>query len=130
MAVEFLTEEWAQAVDGAMAQSEGFQDAISSTTMSAQFVVAGVPDRGDVTYNLVIAAGSAAMSIGPKDDADVTVNQTYETAVKVSRGETSTQQAFMMGQIKVSGNMAVLMMNQAALTQYAAAVSGLEIDYP
>jgi putative sterol carrier protein len=37
--------------------------------------------------------------------------------------------AFMTGKIKVGGNMAKIMMNQAVLNQFAAALSDLEVEY-
>ena len=37
--------------------------------------------------------------------------------------------AFMTGKIKVSGNMAKLITNQAMLTQFASASAGLPVEY-
>jgi len=37
--------------------------------------------------------------------------------------------AFMTGKLKVSGNMAKLMMNQAMLGEYAKAAAGVEVEY-
>jgi putative sterol carrier protein len=37
--------------------------------------------------------------------------------------------AFMTGKLKVSGNMAKLMMNQAMLGQFAAASAGVQVEY-
>ena len=53
----------------------------------------------------------------------------YETAAAISKGELNTQTAFMTGKLKVSGNLAKLMMQQAAITQWAAAVKGMEVEY-
>ncbi len=69
------------------------------------------------------------MALGTLDNPDVTVAQSYETASAISKGELNTQTAFMTGKLKVSGNLAKLMMHQAAIQQWAAAVSDLDVEY-
>jgi putative sterol carrier protein len=69
------------------------------------------------------------MAIGTLDDADVTVKQSYDTATDIAKGDLNTQTAFMTGKLKVSGNLAKLMMHQAAIQQWGVAVSELDVDY-
>jgi putative sterol carrier protein len=57
------------------------------------------------------------------------VNQGYDTATAISKGELNTQSAFMTGKLKVSGNLAKLMMHQGAIQQWGSAVSDLEVEY-
>ncbi|MBT8197414.1 MAG: SCP2 sterol-binding domain-containing protein [Acidimicrobiia bacterium] len=83
----------------------------------------------DVHYYLSIGGGSAEMALGELDGADVTVANDYETAAAVSKGELNTQMAFMQGKLKVSGNMAKLMMHQAVINEFASALSGLDTEY-
>jgi putative sterol carrier protein len=59
----------------------------------------------------------------------VTVNQGYDTATAISKGELNTQTAFMTGKLKVSGNLAKLMMHQGAIQQWGSAVSDLAVEY-
>ena len=47
----------------------------------------------------------------------------------ISKGELNTQMAFMTGKMKVSGNMAKIMMNQAVFTKFAEASSAVEVEY-
>ena len=83
-----------------------------------------------VTVNYTtVADGTATAAPGDAAEPDVTITNNYETAMAVSKGETNTQMAFMTGKIKVSGNMAKLMMNQAMLGQFAAATSGMKVEY-
>ena len=63
------------------------------------------------------------------DGPDVTVTNTYETAVGISTGELNTQMAFMTGKLKVAGNMAALMRHQAVINQFATALSSLDVEY-
>ena len=66
---------------------------------------------------------------GPADEPDATISNDYETAVALSKGELNTQMAFMTGKMKVSGNMAKIMMNQAVFTKFAEASAGVDVEY-
>jgi len=74
-----------------------------------QYVVTGGPD-GDVSYYWVLENGKLLESqIGTLDDAEVTLTQSWDDAVKVQKGELDANAAFMQGRVKVTGNMAKLM---------------------
>jgi putative sterol carrier protein len=125
---KFLTEDWAQDVTDALNSHEGFKNAIGAADLAIQFHTSDTPD-GDGDYYLKTSGGVATLALGALEDPDVTVKQSYETAVAISKGELNTQTAFMTGKLKVSGNLAKLMMHQAAIQQWGAAVSGLDIEY-
>jgi putative sterol carrier protein len=125
---KFLTEEWARDVTKALNSHEGFKNAIGAAELGIQFTVEEAPD-GEVDYYLRSSGGSTNLAIGTLDDPDVTVKQSYDTAVAISKGELNTQTAFMTGKLKVSGNLAKLMMHQSAVQQWAAAVADLEVEY-
>ena len=125
---KFLSEEWASEVTAALGQHPGFKNAIGSAELGIQFVVSDGPD-GEVEYYLKSSGGNSIMAIGALEGADVTVRQSYETAGAISKGELNTQTAFMTGKVKVSGNLAKLMMHQSAIQQWNAATADLEIEY-
>ena len=125
---KFLTEGWAQDVTTALNEHEGFKNAIGAADLGIQFNVEEGPD-GDVDYYLRSSGGRSEMGIGTLEAPDVTVKQSYETASAISKGELNTQTAFMTGKLKVSGNLAKLMMHQNAIQQWSAAVAGLDIQY-
>jgi putative sterol carrier protein len=125
---KFLTEGWAQDVTTALNNHDGFKNAIGAADLGIQFTTEETPD-GDVDYYLKSSGGSTNVAIGTLDDPDVTVKQSYDTAVAISKGELNTQTAFMTGKLKVSGNLAKLMMHQSAVQQWAAAVSELDVEY-
>ena len=125
---KFLTEEWAQDVTTALNSNEGFKNAIGAADLAIQFNTEDGPD-GDVDYYLKTSGGTANLALGTLDDADVTVKQSYDTAVAISKGELNTQTAFMTGKLKVSGNLAKLMMHQSAVQQWGAAVTELDVEY-
>jgi putative sterol carrier protein len=125
---KFLTEGWAQDVTKALTNHEGFKNAIGAADLGIQFTTEETPD-GDVDYYLRSSGGSTNVAVGTLDDPDVTVKQSYDTAVAISKGELNTQTAFMTGKLKVSGNLAKLMMHQSAVQQWAAAVAELDVEY-
>jgi len=128
VAVKFLSEEWAQAVTEALNSHDGFKSAIGNADLSLQFNVSDGPE-GDISYYLKTSGGEAEVALGTLENPDVTVGQTYDTAAAISRGELNTQTAFMTGKLKVSGNLAKLMMHQSAIQQWGNAVEGIDVEY-
>jgi putative sterol carrier protein len=126
---KFMSAEWLEALIAALNSHEGFTGATANTEMSLLFNVPDAPEDVEDSYFLQIANGAATGQSGGGEDADVTITNNYETAVAISKGELNTQMAFMTGKIKVDGNMAKLMMNQAALAEFANASAGLEVEY-
>ena len=125
---KFLTEEWASEVTDALNAHEGYKNAIGAADLNIQFETEDGPD-GTVNYYLSSGSGVSKMELGDLENADVTVTQSYDTAAAISKGELNTQTAFMTGKLKVSGNLAKLMMHQSAIQQWGAAVGGLDVEY-
>jgi putative sterol carrier protein len=125
MAYKFLTEEWAKAVSDGLAASEPFT---SSAAMSLQFVVNDAPD-GEAKFYMDATGDTPVQAMGEMENPDVTITSSYETASQIFKGDLNTQMAFMTGKIKVAGNMAKLMTQQAALGHYATVVSGIDVEY-
>ena len=125
---KFLSEEWASEVTAALNNHQGFKNAIGDADLAIQFST-GEASEGDVDYYLQAGGGKAMMAIGTLEAADVTVKQSYDTAKAISTGELNTQTAFMTGKLKVSGNLAKLMMHQGAIQQWSSAVSELDVEY-
>ena len=57
------------------------------------------------------------------------ITNDYETAVGIATGDLNTQMAFMTGKIKVSGEMAKLLLNQAVLVEMTRALSKIDTDF-
>jgi len=125
---KFLSEEFMTEASEKLNTHAGFANAIANVQLGVQFNVSDAPD-GDLSYYLNVGDGSAELALGALDDADVTIDNTYETSVGISKGEVNTQMAFMTGKLKVGGNMAKLMMNQAVFNEFTSALSGMALEY-
>ena len=126
---KFLTAEWMDALTATINTHDGFKSAIANVELTLQFETNDAPDGCESVYYIAIAEGTATAAPGAAEAADATIGSTYETAVAISKGDLNTQMAFMTGKLKVSGNMAKLMMNQAMLGEYAKASADLEVEY-
>ncbi|MDP9222602.1 MAG: SCP2 sterol-binding domain-containing protein [Actinomycetota bacterium] len=129
MAVKFLSEEWAQAVTGALNSSEDFRSAAASHQVKLQQIVTDTPDGGEGKYYFSLDGGSAQLAIGEITGAEATLTQDYQTAVAISRQELNPQNAFMQGKLKIQGNMMKLMQLQAVLNAMPGALSEVEVEY-
>jgi alkyl sulfatase BDS1-like metallo-beta-lactamase superfamily hydrolase len=127
MGVKFLSDDHFAAATAALNANDAFVGSIANIDMGMQFHVTDAPE-GDIDFFLTVGDGAAEMASGVLDDADVTITSTHETALAMFKGDLNTQMAFMTGKIKVAGNMAVLMMNQGVINQWAATVSKIDIE--
>ena len=101
---KWLTQEW---LDEGRKLAEG-QPERPGATARMQYVVTGGPD-GDVRYYWVLENGKLLESqLGDLPDAEVTLTQSYEDAMRIQKGELDANAAFMQGRVKVTGNMAKL----------------------
>ena len=102
---KWLSQEWLDE-SKKMAESQPERPGASA---KMQYVVTGGPD-GDIKYYWVLENGKLQESVlGELADAEVTMTQTYEDAMKIQKGELDANAAFMQGRVKVTGNMAKLM---------------------
>ena len=60
--------------------------------------VADAP-AGEVRYWLRIGDGTASVSLGDAQNAEVTIRQSYETSAQVNRGELDGAKAFTQGKV-------------------------------
>jgi putative sterol carrier protein len=127
--VQFLTQDWLSALTETLNGHDGFKNAIANVELTLQFEVSDAPEGSEDHYYVSVSGGSAAAVAGDAEAPDASISNNYETAVAVSKGDLNTQMAFMTGKLKVTGNMAKLMMNQAMLTQFATAAAALEVEY-
>jgi putative sterol carrier protein len=128
MAVKFLSEEWATEVTKLLQADEGVQKAAKGQNITIHQVVTDA-DNGESSNYLRVADGVPHVALGSPEKAEITVTETYDTAVALDRGELNPQAAFMQGKIKVQGNLLKLMQLQGLLSAVFKAVKDLEREY-
>lgn len=125
--MQFLSDEWTEAVKEAVGSSEEFKAATATQHVRIQQIVT-MPDGTETRYWLTIDGGEVDMGTGGVDDADATISQDYETAVAMSKGELSPTAAFMSGKVKIDGLMKVMGL-QGAMGLLGALVKGIPVEY-
>ncbi len=79
----------------------------------------------DVRYYLEVEGGRLSVQPGQAADPDLTLTQSYDLAVALSRGDTNAQLALSTGRLKVSGNVELLIRHARALAGMADVSAGL-----
>jgi putative sterol carrier protein len=125
--VRFLSEEWASALTEQLNASDAFKQAAGAQAATIQQVITGAD--GETHYWTKVADGTITMGMGDLDGVDATISQSYETAVALAKRELSPVTGFMMGKIKVAGNMGMLLGLQGVLGQIADAMGSLDVEY-
>ena len=115
MGVQFLSDEWAQAVKGALASNDSVKSAAGSMTARVQQVVTA-PD-GEKRYWFKLEGGTVDLGMGDIDNPDATITQDYDTAVALSKNELTGTAAYMSGKLRVTGDLMKLMQLQGAPAQ-------------
>ena len=119
----YLSPEWIDELHSALSTAESVRQATADVALTVQQVVTG-PD-GDVAWYVQVDHGSVEVRPGRTDDADVTFRQDRETALAVAGGELSAQAAFMVGRLRVSGDVQLLMRHRDAFAGLDAALAGV-----
>lgn len=112
LGVEFMTDEWIEALDAAArGRATPDDDPLAALTFVLEQDVDGR------AWRLVIDRGSLAVRWTTPDDApaDVRLTCTDEVARAIVTGERPALDAFMNGDLRVGGDVAALMANRPAL---------------
>lgn len=119
MAHLFLSPEW---MDAARAIREKYRDQTPKVTMVVRFnqIVTNVPfGEGVVHSHMDTSSGELVMDLGHLDKVDATLTTDYATArtIFVEQDPQKAMEAFLMGKVKVEGDMLKLMAMQTAIPQ-------------
>ncbi len=128
MPVKYLSPEWIDAYNAAVAADDAVAKALKGKSAVIQMVIDGAPD-GDVRYSLRIGDGTAAVKLGDAADAEVTIRQSYETSAQVNRGELDGAKAFTQGKVKITGKMMKMMQLQRPLAEVQKALNTIDTEY-
>jgi putative sterol carrier protein len=101
--VRYLSLEWIDALNDAVANSATMQEAAATQSIGVTQAVTGTPD-GDVSYHLQVSDGRATFGAGPADPEDVRMEQDWDTAVGIALGNLDLEQALFNGRLRFSGD--------------------------
>lgn len=127
MSVNFLSDEWAQALKAELNESEDFRQAAAGHKVTIQQIITGAD--GNTHYWITIGDGKIDLGVGDIDGEDATITQSYDSAAALARGELSPVTAFMTGKLKIAGNMGLILGLQGALAQLPAAMAKIDVEY-
>ncbi len=113
----FLSDPWLEALDTAARNDEALVAATAEVRLTVEHHVTEVPDAGEVTYHVAFDQDGVRVRPGPAPTGPPVVRlmQAYPVARDIARGDASAQRAFMTGEVRVGGDLAALLANQAAL---------------
>ena len=110
---EFLSPAWIDALDEA---GRGASVADEVRVVVQQVVL---DDGREVAYAVRVADGAVRVEPGRVDDADVTFTLDRATARAIARGDLSAQSAFLAGDLRVGGDLTVVLEGSRALAALA-----------
>jgi putative sterol carrier protein len=128
MAVKYLSPDWIDAYNAAMADDDAVRKALKGKSAVIQMLVTDAPD-GEVHYSLRIGDGTASVSLGDASDAEVTIRQSYETSAQVNRGELDGAKAFTQGKVKITGKMMKMMQLRGPLAEVQKVLDTIDTEY-
>ena len=126
MAVKFLSAEWAEQLTASLNARDSFKAAAAGKKARLQQVITG---DAETRYWIVIDDGAIDLGVGDLDAPDATITQSYDTAVGLARREVNPVTGFMMGRIKVDGNMGMLMGLTGVLAELPEAMATIDTQY-
>lgn len=103
MKIRYLSKEWIDAVSESVAASDALQLLGSNHIFGLTQVVTSTP-FGEVRYHLQSGKRSVAFSAGDANPESVRFEQDYATATSVATGKLNSQEAFINGHIRFSGD--------------------------
>ena len=127
MAVQFLSPGWAEQLAAALNARDSFKAAAAGKKARLQQVITG---DTETRYWIVIDDGTIEMGLGNLEPpVDATITQSYETAVGLAQRTVNPVTGFMLGKIKVDGNMGMLMGLTAVLQELPEAMATIDTEY-
>ncbi|MGD0705589.1 MAG: SCP2 sterol-binding domain-containing protein [Trebonia sp.] len=128
MPVKYLSPEWIDAYNAAVAGDASVRTAMKGKNAVIQMVISEAPE-GEIRYWMRIGDGTVSAGLGESDAAEVTISQSYDTAAKVNSGELDGQKAFTQGKVKIKGKMLKMMQLRGPLAEVQKALGTIDTEY-
>ena len=112
--LSFLSPAWVAALDEAARASGPLAAGCEDLDLVIEQRITGRPD-GDVAFHLTLRHGRASVTAGPAASPTITFVQDLATARSIASGEGSAQRAFMAGDLRIGGDLRILLDHQEVL---------------
>ncbi|WP_436793561.1 SCP2 sterol-binding domain-containing protein [Actinospongicola halichondriae] len=110
-AVKFLSSDWIDALDAAARRRQApDDDPLATVQLSIDQVVVDGP-----TWRLSVDCGSLRVESSPDGEPDVRLTSDRETAASIASGQRPALDAFIAGDLRLGGDVRVLLEHRAAL---------------
>ena len=103
MKIRYLSKEWIDAVSDSVKASESLQLLGNKHIFGLTQVVTSTP-FGEVRYHLQSGDGAVVFKVDDANPENVRFVQDYQTAIAVATGKLNSQEAFINGHIRFSGD--------------------------
>ena len=103
MKIRYLSKEWIDAVSDSVKANESLQLLGNKHIFGLTQVVTSTP-FGEVRYHLQSGDGAVVFKVDDANPENVRFVQDYQTAVAVATGKLNSQEAFINGHIRFSGD--------------------------
>ena len=109
--VRYLSLDWLDELGRVVETDDDLRELATEHEIGITQIVREGPE-GDITYHLQVAAGAARFGPGPAEPEHVRMEQSWDTAVAVAKGELNAQDAFVSGHIRLFGDQQRLLASQ------------------
>jgi putative sterol carrier protein len=128
MSVTYLSEPWAEELNARLSADESLRKAVGKTNATIQQVITDGP-QGEQSYWLRLADGTASAGLGQIENAEITISQSYDTAVQLNKGELDGQRAFFLDKVKFRGKITKMMQLRGPLSHVQRNMAAIDTEY-
>ena len=131
--MRYLSDDWIAAADSTLAGSWKSVEDKGDTNTAITYTVKDAPDgeggKAKATWTVTFGPDGAGVSAGSANgEPDATMELAYDAAVAIAKGETSPQVSFMQGQLKLGGDVTLLIRGSDRLAKVGDALRSLRDD--
>jgi hypothetical protein len=123
--VRFLSPEWIDALDGAVAASHLGATLGDGQAVVIEQVVVAEPGHDGVTYQVILDRGGSSVAAGRGREPTVRFTTDRATATAVHAGTESARTAFASGRLEVDGDLDALVRHAGLLAELGEVVAPL-----
>ena len=126
--MKFLSEEWVEALDSKLRESDVRLPEGGPASLCVQNITEFSDGEAPLCYSIRVDAQGATAAFGRASDPSVVFTQPYEVAVSIAQRRRDAHAAFLLGEIKVEGDVTALLNLGDITVKIQGLVSSLQDD--